>query len=358
MTRVYLPFIDWMKAAGITLIVVGHVAGRPFNGLTPPIYPKQLGVAFFVFVMAYSLANEHRPWHQVLFKRLFELYLFALGLALLLSGVGYATRGGLQLSNYMPLFFGSNVVVNNFPANPTTWYVGTYLHILVTWAVLVRRLRVRSWMIAVSLVVEVLIRVTLINATGGFVAYMALPNWMTVFLMGQFVAQRDALAPAATASDPRARVLPGLAGIAASVVLLGFLVSPHVVDRSFPFMRLEFQSTSAVWLLTSAGVSLVYVVFTALAYIVAAGLNQLGFVRFIARNTIIVFLAHMPLYYAVDAALPRWISNPVWQALVRVVVCLPLLALLSEFIRRAVNPMALRSQVGRLVFGGEHAAAR
>lgn len=41
--REYLPFVDWMKALGN---VIGQAAARPINGLAPPIFPKQLGVAF------------------------------------------------------------------------------------------------------------------------------------------------------------------------------------------------------------------------------------------------------------------------------------------------------------------------
>ena len=57
MTKPYLPFIDWMKGLGLLLIVSGHVSATA-DHLLPPIYPKQLGVAFFLFVSGYSLARE------------------------------------------------------------------------------------------------------------------------------------------------------------------------------------------------------------------------------------------------------------------------------------------------------------
>ena len=45
MPRASYPFVDWMKAAGMSLIVYGHVAHATTVPLTPPIYLKQFGVA-------------------------------------------------------------------------------------------------------------------------------------------------------------------------------------------------------------------------------------------------------------------------------------------------------------------------
>ena len=50
---------------GIAIIVYGHVAGSTINSLTPPIQPKQLGVASFLFVLGYTLAREVRPALEV-----------------------------------------------------------------------------------------------------------------------------------------------------------------------------------------------------------------------------------------------------------------------------------------------------
>src|SRR5204863_1855775 len=118
----------WMKAIGISLIVIGHVAGSLLNQLTPPIYPKQLGVAFFLFAMGFGLARERRPRWQIVRNRLFEIYLFGLAAALLLTALAFWTKGDLNQNNYLPFLGGANVVFNGFPANPTTWYIGTYLH--------------------------------------------------------------------------------------------------------------------------------------------------------------------------------------------------------------------------------------
>ena len=51
MARPYLPFVDWLKAFGVALIVFDHVAHWMLPWATPPFYPKQLGVAMFESLM-------------------------------------------------------------------------------------------------------------------------------------------------------------------------------------------------------------------------------------------------------------------------------------------------------------------
>jgi hypothetical protein len=49
--------LDWLKAAGITIIVWGHVIGVVSLNTVSPILIKQFGVAFFVFVTS-------SPWRS------------------------------------------------------------------------------------------------------------------------------------------------------------------------------------------------------------------------------------------------------------------------------------------------------
>ena len=100
-------FIDWMKAVGMFLIVFGHVVGPPFNQFTQPIYPKQLGVAFFLFITAWSLANESRSGYRVLFNRIFPLYFLGICFALFLSVVLIFVKNDTNPSNYLPFYSGS-----------------------------------------------------------------------------------------------------------------------------------------------------------------------------------------------------------------------------------------------------------
>ena len=87
------PFVDWMKALGMSVIVYGHVAHATTVPLTPPIYLKQFGVAFFLFATGFTLARERRSAGETVFNRLFQVYLFGLSLALLLTIVNLSTGG-------------------------------------------------------------------------------------------------------------------------------------------------------------------------------------------------------------------------------------------------------------------------
>ena len=114
------PFVDWMKALGMGVIVYGHVAHATTVPLTPPIYLKQFGVAFFLFASGFTLARERRSAGETVFNRLFQVYLFGLSLAMLLTIVNVLSGGHGAPSNYLPFAAGLNVIVDNFPANPTT----------------------------------------------------------------------------------------------------------------------------------------------------------------------------------------------------------------------------------------------
>src|SRR5690606_13820187 len=108
--RPYHPHLDWLKSAGIALIVYGHVAAATTVHWTPPVYPKQLGVAFFVCAMGYTLATERRGGVHVIFLRCFEMFFYGLVAAVAMSLIGWGLRRDIAESNYLPLLFGANVL--------------------------------------------------------------------------------------------------------------------------------------------------------------------------------------------------------------------------------------------------------
>src|SRR5215510_14625510 len=121
MERPHIHFVDWMKSLGMFLIVLGHVAQGSIEHLTPPIYAKQLGVAFFIFVIGWGLARESRSRFQVVYNRLFPVVFLGLGFALLMSVVVFDTHRNPNESNYLPFLFVLNVLRYSLSANPTTW---------------------------------------------------------------------------------------------------------------------------------------------------------------------------------------------------------------------------------------------
>jgi Acyltransferase family len=344
------PFIEWMKALGMSVIVYGHVAHGTTEPLTPPIYLKQFGVAFFLFAAGFTLARERRGAIEAVFNRLFPVYLFGISLALILTVFNVLSGGRGAPSNYLPFAAGLNVVFDNFPANPTTWYLGTYVHLLLIWAVWLRRLRVRMWMVVAVLALEVPIRAYLMASAGRFVAYMLFTNWAAVFLLGMVRGGEEPIADepfrAAPRHDAAARsrayaiaLVAFLAAWASAMQLLPF-------ERTFPLQSLAGWPIVTGLAFVSASVSLLYFGTTALLFEATRDLQRTPApVAFIARNSLIIFLVHMPVYYVLTPILAAWTTSYWTRVGIQLFVCLPVLGLLSEGIVAVVRPAALRRPV-------------
>ena len=334
--------LDTMKALGLTVIVYGHVAHATTVALAPPIYIKQFGVAFFLFAAAFALARERRSPVDAVVRRLRPIYGYGLALAALLTIVGAARGSGLALSNYLPFAAGVNVVRDAFPVNPTTWYIGTYIHALLLWAVLLRRVVVRRWMIAAAIVIEIPVRAALMQLAGPYVAYMLLTNWASVLLLGFYCGARQ------QPSEPHDAA--GAAGFAA--LLTVFLSASAAVFwnllptvPTFPFMTM---APGAGWgddLIVAFGASWLYFGATVLVFAAAKRLPAPALALFISRNSLVVFLAHMPVYYALTPVLTS-LGLGYWpRALVQFVIGLFGLALLSEAIRAVLPALPVYRRV-------------
>jgi hypothetical protein len=357
-----------MKALGMSVIVYGHVAHATTVPLTPPIYLKQFGVAFFLFAAGFTLARERRSAVEAVFNRLFQVYLFGVALALILTTVNIFAGGRGAPSNYLPFAAGLNVIVDNFPANPTTWYLGTYIHLLLIWAVWLRHVRVRMWMVLAALAIEIPIRAYLMASAGRFVAYMLFTNWAAVFLLGMMRGSEDAPLGRPVGRPFRAAGAEGPAADAAAVArreaalnsrstwnavaLLAFLAAWASAmqllpfEPTFPLQSLNGWPTVAGLLFVSASVSLLYSGTTALLFEATRHLKTTPApVAFIARNSLIIFLVHMPVYYLLTPILAAWTTSYWTKVTIQLLVCLPGLGLMSEGIVAIVRPGTLRGPV-------------
>jgi peptidoglycan/LPS O-acetylase OafA/YrhL len=337
MTTRRLVFVDWMKCLGMIAIVLGHTGAQTLADPTPPFNFKQLGVVFFVFVTGYSLAGETRATWRVLYNRLFEVLLFGLLFALVMSAVTWLISGDFAESNYLPLALGSNVLFNNFPANPTTWYIGTYLHLLLLWAIVLRGRRIQLWMIALAVALEIVVRAALISTAGNFVAYMALTNWTSILLLGIWQGQQAAEQPPAKRSWP-------LLALDVAMLLALLLVWPRLIRAGgladgFPFSRLTITDG---WLVTSAAISFLYIAYAALICRLARTVPASSVATFFANNTLIVFIVHMPLVYALAPHVYQ-IVPPGWlRCMVNLAFFFVAPACLSQVIRQAISPQGMR----------------
>lgn len=330
-----LPFIDWMKCLGMMLIIYGHTAGRGILEFTQPFNPKQLGVAFFVFVMGFSLARETRPTWLTLYNRSFEMILFGWIAALIVSGFTLVRLGDPAESNYLPLLFGINVFFDYFPANPTTWYIGTYLHLLLLWALVGRRWIIPGWVLPVVIAFEVVVRAVLIQNVGSYVAYMLLTNWLGVFVFGIWVGQRPFVS-----TPPNRNLIAAWAALVIAAVAWPTLTATWQIEDTFPFRRFV-----GPLLYTSIAVTALYSGYTWALFHITRRLPDLAIVRLIARNTLIVFIVHMPLVFALTPTLYRWVPAGWPRVLTNLFLFFFCLSFLSELVRRIVRPTRLRDAV-------------
>ena len=116
-------------------------------------------------------------------------------------------------------------------------------------------------------------------------------------------------------------------------------------EHTFPFMTLDGWPMAAGLATVSAAASVLYVSVAGLLFEAMRRIAAPAPVTFVARNTLLIFLAHMPVYYALHPVLVSWGLGYWARVGVQLVVCLPGLALLSEAIRALVRPDRLRARV-------------
>lgn len=325
-------FIDWLKATGMLAIIVGHIVGSPynlFNLISQPIYTKQLGVCFFIFIMGWSLANEHSNSFKVVFNRVFPVYFYGLFFALLLSSIYIFTINDINESNYLPFFLGINVFFNYFPANPTTWYIGTYLHILLFWFFFVRGKQITKTHLTIAIIAEISIRAFLLYLDKTFIAYMFLPNWLTVFLMGAYMFQRKD-----TKWQAKTVVL-----VVGWIMILALWASPLnslISPKSFPFRDLMINEGWAP-VLRSCLISTIYIGNTYVFFEIFRRFPKSIIVEFFARNSLITFIIHMPLIYAINKNVYAYFDAEWSKKLALILIIFVGTAAISELMQRLIK---------------------
>ena len=69
------------------------------------------------------------------------------------------------------------------------------------------------------------------------------------------------------------------------------------IENNFPFRIITSSNRMLSLLVTSTVISGLYTTITLLTFRITMGLWDLVFIRFLARNTLFVFIIHMPLVY-------------------------------------------------------------
>lgn len=340
MNKAILPshrvdFVDWLKAIGMFLIVFGHFFGDPYNQLTLPIYPKQLGVALFVFIMGWGLGSIHNNVWSVAYKRIFPMFFWGGLVAIIISVISLMLTNDLRLSNYSPFVLGVNVGFNTFPSNPTTWFIGTYFHIVLLWAIVLHRIKVTLPILGISLMLELSIRATLIYSDTLFIAYMTVPNWITVFLLGMYMRETKD-------KKPHQGLLFCVGGWALFTGLWAFAFSYLEVERRFPFYNIQVSGHMANAMFESVCISTLYLGHSYFFVLTFQRIKASNLVRFFSRNTILVFVVHMPFYAVAAPIASLFISSGWGKRLIIVMIMYVGLSLLSEYLNKVIRVNQIR----------------
>jgi len=340
-----INFIEWMKAVAMLVVVYGHTNGHAIINPTLPANVKQIGVVFFVMVTGYLLANERRYWPKVLYNRLFEILFFGALVTVVVSIVSYFLIGDLNESNYLPFMLGLNVIFNNFPANPSLWYIGTYIHLLIVWALLLRHIRVQAWMIVVVIPVEIVVRALLMHSAGDFIAYQLLTNWMSILLLGMYLGQQS---KGDKLDSSKMSLVFYSALLFVAIIAWMWATRMLGVTESNPFGRFQIGSETVKQLSSATSVSLVYLIWGTLGFQIFRRLHAGPIVQFFSRNSLLIFIIHMPLIYASQDWLIELLGDDS-QSFLRLAVNMLIffvgLGLLSEVIRRLINPITIRNSL-------------
>ena len=333
-------FIDLMKAVGMFLIVYGHIIGDPsnlYNQLTQPIHTKQIGVAFFVFITGWGLANNVRPPLRAVFNRIFPFYLYGILFALFLSVLFFFIKDDTNPSNYMPFVLGVNVFFNYFPANPTTWYIGTYLHILLFWYFFMQGRSISKRHLILAFIVENTVRSLFMAWGQDYIAYMLLPNWLTIFLLGMYLHQKQQ-----EPTSPFVFIL-----IIAWVGVFIFSMSAADVigfDGAFPFRKMTSDfllSTPFESLLISA----TYIVHTLFFFEIARRLPGHSVISFFARATLITVIIHIPIIFETAQYFYKLFESKDVARIVFIFVIYIGTAVVAEIINRFVDIKSVGNKV-------------
>jgi hypothetical protein len=116
-------------------------------------------------------------------------------------------------------------------------------------------------------------------------------------------------------------------------------------DEDFPFRAPALTPGWYAVALMSVGVSVIYLGMTWLAFRVTSRLPLVDSVRFVATNTVFIFVVHMPLYYLLQPLIAHW--PRLLRGSLLLLICFVGLALAGEVFRRLIRSPALRDHVVR-----------
>jgi len=156
-----------------------------------------------------------------------------------------------------------------------------------------------------------------------------------VFLLGMSMRDR--------AQEAKHAALPVyVLGLTILLITWTFGMRQVALDGAFPFRNFVGMAGSAVVLPRSACVTFLYVAYTWLVFEITRRLPGYAIVAFFARNTLLIFIAHMPLLFALQQPLNSMVPSYWPRMALSMLILYPGLAIVSELTMRMLQPEKLR----------------
>jgi len=307
----YRQWIDILKFLSISIVVVGH-CGLDLKDYFRPRSLEALGVAPFFFLLGFNLKISRRPKLNMAVSRLYSLYLWGIIAGLLQSSLNFYLTGNFVESNFLPFMFGINSFFPNaaVPGNPVLWFVGAYTHFVLLFLLFRTFPVIGIKTILAAILVEILVR---LGSGTVYNSYTFFINWISIFLMGIYVAQKE------TAIVARIRNNRVIILLLAMVTILVMSIANKIVPAVSEGLR--------------------YICVTALLFSISCVLKPGKVTRFIASNTLIVFLFH----HIIVHYLPRGVS--VVMIFIEAIVLILSLALVSRYVTNLKPILALQNRI-------------
>jgi hypothetical protein len=188
------------------------------------------------------------------------------------------------------------------------------------------------------LAIEIPVRTMLIAWAGPYVAYMMLTNWLAVFLAGLAWGARPD-------TQPRGSSLPYVVALGGGLTVWALAMRAVGFTPLFPFMTIDRWPLLAGTLAISAAASILYLSATLLTFGAMRRLTAPGPVRFLARHSLVIVLAHMPIFFALNPVLSEMGVSYAAKVVIHLVLYLPGLALLSAIVVRVIQPNAIADRL-------------
>jgi len=162
-----------------------------------------------------------------------------------------------------------------------------------------------------------------------FIAYMLLPNWLTIFLLGMYLHDRRQLK-----TSPYIFVL--IMAWLITITLQTYFANLIGFDHPFPFRNMDINSQLTVPV-ESLLISATYIVHTLFFFEIARRLPGHSVISFFARATLITVIIHIPIIFETHQYFYKLFASEDVARIVFIFVIYIGTAMVSEIIHKFID---------------------